>query len=859
LTNRLSYLEAQQAILEQIAQHQPLPDTLNTITKWVGRMLPDALISIMRFDSESETLSLVPNNYFSTKYVSLLQDQPIGPNIGTCGSAAYRKQLVITEDINKDPNWEPFLEAANQENLRACWSIPIISGDSELLGTFATYYRTPTRPSEDDIYNIECAANLAALALLRHRDIRKHTTLSEWHRSLFENHPEAVFTFDLEGIFQSCNPAVERISGYHPDQLTGIHFNDVVAPEHQKVTQFYFDRACAGESYTYEASAIHAEGYRYYVEITNFPVIIEDEIVGVYGVCREITDQKKQNEELKLLKRSIESSPTGFLLADAQSPDLPVVYVNPAFTAMTGYQQDEIIGRNCRILQGPNTDPATIKKIRDGIKAHIDVNVVLLNYRKDGQPFWNQLRISPVFDGQGNCSHFTGSLQDITWQKEQEEKISYQTKHDLLTDLPNQGVFVEQLFELLEHASADQLVVVLSLNLDGFKPINDDLGLKVGDEVLKTIAKRLNSVVPAEALIARLVGDEFGILWSTCDSKSQIMQLADRILESLSQPITVMDNNIQLSTSIGIATNKVSVDVPYELMQHADEALQQAKSQGRNTWQWYQDISKTTAKLQSVTLRHDLHHALNEDRLELYYQPQVDAITGHITSVEALVRWNHPSRGFVSPIEFIPLAEQTGLIVPLGRWVLKQACKEIVRFNADREQPLPVAVNISSLQFRRDGFLEEVQQALAETGLQPQLLELEITESVLLDGSRQVIELLEDLKKMGVQVALDDFGTGYSSLSYLRDLPTHKVKLDRSFIKGIGNDHRIAAIVQGIITMAHHMDMCVVAEGIETTAQLKDLSRYQCDLLQGFYFARPMPLDALRSLPKTLPEANQSS
>lgn len=420
-------------------------------------------------------------------------------------------------------------------------------------------------------------------------------------------------------------------------------------------------------------------------------------------------------------------------------------------------------------------------------------------------------------------------------------------------------MFVEQLLDQLEHAASDQLIAVLNLNLDGFRPINDDLGLKVGNLVLKTIAKRLKSIAPADALVARLVGDEFGILWSSCDSKSQIMELSDHILESLVQPITLEGHNIQLSTSIGIATNQTPINVPYELMQHADEALQQAKRQGRNTWQWYQGLSKNTAKLQSVTLRHDLHHALSEDQLELYYQPQVNAMTGDITSVEALVRWNHPTRGFVPPIEFIPLAEQTGLIVPLGRWVLKQACKEIVRFNADREQAIPVAVNISSLQFRRDDFLGEVQQALAETGLPPQLLELEITESVLLDGSRQVIELLQLIKKMGVQVALDDFGTGYSSLSYLRDLPTHKLKLDRSFIKDIGNDRRIAAIVQGIITMAHHMGMCVVAEGIETPAQLDDLSHYQCDLLQGYYFARPMPLDTLRSLPKTLPETNQSS
>jgi len=255
----------------------------------------------------------------------------------------------------------------------------------------------------------------------------------------------------------------------------------------------------------------------------------------------------------------------------------------------------------------------------------------------------------------------------------------------------------------------------------------------------------------------------------------------------------------------------------------------------------------------SVSLRHDLHAALNENQFEIYYQPLVDGVTGRMRSVEALVRWHHPTRGVVAPGEFISLAEQTGQIVPLGLWILRQACAEMADFNTNRERALRVAVNISSLQFIRDGFLDDVRRVLNETGLPPQLLEMEVTENVLLDGAESVIELMETLKTLGVRMVLDDFGTGYSSLSYLRDLPVHKVKLDRSFVEKTTTDHRMAAIVQAVITMSHHMDMIVVAEGIETREQQEDLARRHCDILQGFLFARPMPLAELKKLPDLLP------
>jgi diguanylate cyclase (GGDEF)-like protein len=392
----------------------------------------------------------------------------------------------------------------------------------------------------------------------------------------------------------------------------------------------------------------------------------------------------------------------------------------------------------------------------------------------------------------------------------------------------------------------------MCLGLDGFKPINRELGHQVGDQILMTIGQRLSALIMPEVTLARLDGDEFGLLVPGYTYRNDLIQLAERILEHLAQPIDVNGQMVHISASIGIACNGAHPGAPKELLQFAGLALERAKRQGRNTWQWYSS-HKIESSRNSVNLRHDLHAALSENQFEIYYQPLVDAVTGRMRSVEALVRWHHPVRGMVAPGEFISLAEQTGQIVPLGLWILKQACTEIVDFNAGRERALRVAVNISSLQFIRDGFLDDVRRVLRETGIPPQLLELEVTESVLLDGTAPVIELMKTLKTLGISVALDDFGTGYSSLSYLRDLPVHKVKLDRSFVEKTATDHRFAAIVQGVITMAHHMDMIVVAEGIETIEQQEDLARRHCDILQGYLFARPMPLAELKKLPDVLP------
>lgn len=859
MANEAALMEAQQDIHELIAQRADLCATLDAIAQWLKLMMPDATAAFMRFDAGSGTLSLLPSDAFSAAYTQLLQNVSIGPDVASFGTAAFERRLTVTEDISEDPLWVSFRHAALGEGFRACWSSPVLTNDGELLGTFGLYFDSPRQPAPTCERRLLQAGALIGLALLRDRDTRDHRALSEWHRSLFLNHPDGVYVFDMEGHFQRCNAALERITGYSATDLVGLHFNQFVVPDFREQTQAAFDAAISGEALTYETMGIHATGKPYCLEVTNFPVVIDGEIVGIYGICRDITTRKQREDELRLLKRGVEASPNGIMMVDAQQPHLPVVYANPALSRITGYPPDEIVGRNCHFLEGSGTDSDSIEAVREGLRLQTSVGVTQLNYRKDGTPFWNHLGISPVVDDKGECSHFIAIQEDITQHKAQEAQITYQATHDLLTGLPNRTAFSDALEAAFNHAQhQEELLVVISIDLDGFKAVNDGLGLHVSNQALVHVARRLQKRLGEGQLLARLVGDEFGVLVPGCSDRDAVGELADDLLTSLAKPFQVGGDLLHLSASIGIAANDIELEQPHELIQHADLAVRQAKRQGRNTWRWYRG-RKSASSRDSVQLRHDLHTALMEELFELHYQPLVDAMSGQIRSVEALVRWRHPSRGLVSPGEFVPLAEETGLIIPLGRWVLRKACQEIAELNARSERVLPVAVNISTLQFHRDGFLGEVKQILHETGLPPRLLELEVTESVLMDGADEVIDMMKTLKTLGVRVAIDDFGTGFSSLSYLRDLPTHKVKLDRSFIQHALTNRRSSAIVQGVITMAHHMEMVVVAEGVETAEQRDDMVHRNCDLLQGYLFSRPVPLEALEALPSRLPNGKGMS
>ncbi|MFW3614491.1 bifunctional diguanylate cyclase/phosphodiesterase [Billgrantia antri] len=853
MNDELLLLEAQQDIHELIAQQAPLEQTLDAIALWIGTMFPGAVVAFMRFDPANQTLNLMPCQRFSPRYFERLQQVPIGPESASFGAAAYHRRQVITEDIRSDPRWAAFRSAAIAEGFRACWSSPVITTQGELLGTFGTYYREATAPSELSKHRLRQAAALVALSIVRDRDSRQHRTLAEWHRSLFVNHPDGVFEFDLEGRFVRGSSALERLTGHPLEDHIDRHFNEFVAPNYRALTQKAFDDAKSGIPRHYETQSLRADGHTCHLEVTNFPVTIDGEIVGVYGICHDITQRKHQEAELRLLQRGIEASPNGTVMVDATQRDMPIVYANEAFCRLTGYHLDDVLGRNCRFLQGNETQPEEIAAIRQALATHSDVQVTLLNYRKDGTPFWNRLAISPVLDDTGRCTHYIGILEDISRQLSQEARIAYQATHDLLTDLPNRAALEARLEQDYRWSQQHRkLLAVMYLDLDGFKGINDGLGHPVGNQLLMAVAERLRQLLGPHDNLARITGDEFAFLMPNFADHKEVAAAADRILAVLQNPFAIEGNNLHISASIGVACASEDIRDPYELIQHADLAVATAKQQGRNIWQWYRGDGRRDNG-QHAMLRHDFQTALRESQFELYYQPIVEAASGEIRSVEALVRWHHPERGMVSPGVFIPMAEQTGQIIDLGRWVMRQACQSLAELRAKGKRVYPVAINISALQFRRHGFLDEVRGILTETGLPPELLELEVTESILLGGAEEAIEIIRTLEGMNITVAIDDFGTGFSSLSYLRDLPIHKIKLDRAFIRDILTNHSNAAIVQGIIAMAHHMGLEVVAEGIEESEQQQDLVRRDCDMLQGFYFARPMPLEALVTLPDHLP------
>ena len=853
MLNELALMEAQQEVHERIAQQAPLEDALEAIANWIEILLPEAIVAFMRFDARRQTLSLIPSQRFSKSYHACLQEVSIGPGVASFGSAAFCREPVITEDIRSDTRWVAFRDSAEREGLRACWSSPVLNSQGELLGTFGTYFCEPRYPSDISRRRLKQAAALVALAIVRDRDAISHRALSEWHRSLFVNHPDGVYTFDLEGRFQQCNAALTRITGYSEEALIGQHFNEFIEPEYRELTQLGFDIARHGGSHQYETVGTHGDGHPYRLEILNFPVSVDGEVVGVYGICRDITARKQEEAARRLLERGIQATPNGVVMADASQPDMPLVYANDAFYRLTGYVPDEVLGHNCRFLQGPDSDSEALNAIRRAIRARGSVEVTLRNYRKDGTPFWNHLSLSPVCAADGTCTHYIGIQQDITRSREQEAQLTHQATHDLLTGLPNRTAFDERLQEAFEQVQeATGLLVVMHLDLDGFKTVNDGLGYHIGNQLLVAVGDRLSQVMGDSGTLARMTGDEFVLLLPGLDGRRAGIELAERVLSVLSKPFKIDGRPLHISTSIGIACNCESISRAYELMQRADLAVANAKQQGRNTWHWYAGDQQRVSE-EAVLLRHDLHTALRYDQFELYYQPIVEAVNGQVRGLEALIRWHHPERGMISPGVFIPLAEQTGQIIPLGRWILRRACQDAATMRNEGGLGGPIAVNISSLQFRRDGFLADVQAALDDAGLPPELLELEVTESVLLDGSESAIALINTLKSIGIRVALDDFGTGFSSLSYLRDLPIHKVKLDRAFIQDIATSRSNAAIVQGIITMAHHLDLTVVAEGIEEWEQQQDLVRRNCDLLQGYYFAKPIPRKAVMELPEQLP------
>jgi diguanylate cyclase (GGDEF)-like protein/PAS domain S-box-containing protein len=547
----------------------------------------------------------------------------------------------------------------------------------------------------------------------------------------------------------------------------------------------------------------------------------------------EVVERRKAEDRLKLADIVFRTTVQGVFVTDANAA---ILLVNPAFTAITGYAPEEVVGNNPRILKSDHQPDEFYSEMWSTLLTSGGWRGQLWNRRKTGEAYLQQLTIAVFHDEAGKPQNYVAVFSDITELHEKERRIRHQAFHDALTDLPNRLLFNDRLEQALAGANrSGEYVAVIYFDLDRFKFVNDTLGHNVGDQLLRAVAKRILGSLRSTDTLSRFGGDEFVVLVTAAKTLTAIEQVTQQIAAAFQPPFLVGARELSITTSMGVAIYPDDGRTAVDLLKNADTAMYRAKERGRDGIQFYTADMNTRA-LVHVTLQNSLRRALERQEFEVQYQPRVCIGDGRICGMEALVRWQHPEHGLIAPSEFIPVAEDTGLIVPLGEWVLRHACEQTRRW-ADMGHPLRVSVNLSARQLLQPDLIERVEAILASTGLPPHLLELELTETLLMDSPDETIAILQRFKQQGITVAIDDFGTGYSSLSYLKRFPVDILKIDRSFIVDATKDPDHAAIVETIAALGQTLRMEVVAEGVETDAHVALIRRSGCHAFQGYYFS----------------------
>ncbi|NPC54824.1 EAL domain-containing protein [Caenimonas sp. S4] len=658
---------------------------------------------------------------------------------------------------------------------------------------------------------------------------------------------EAFATIDREGRFTYINEKAELLLGRPARELLGRP----IWNSFQKTVRLRMEEQCRRSfenDQLLEAEALDAR-LSSRIEVRGYPFG-----AGLAVHLRDVTARHKSEEQLRLLESSIARLNDIVIITEAgpfNAPGPRIVFVNEAFERRTGYSPEEVLGRTPRLLQGPATQRRELDRIRAAMEQWQPARVDLINYKKSGEAFWVDLEVSPVWNEARKLTHWVAVGRDITERKTAEEKIQYLAFYDPLTRLPNRQLLLDRLQEALSDHDRPREGALMFIDLDNFKVLNDTLGHQKGDQLLQQVAERLRSCVARGDTVARLGGDEFVILLENTGHKplepaAGARAVSERILAKLGEPYILSGHLHHSTCSIGVTLFGRAPWSVSELLKQADLAMYQAKNAGRNTFCFF-DPEMQAVVTANAALATDLRQAWREGQFLIDYQPQVGA-DGCMTGVEALLRWRHPQRDMVPPAHFIPTAEETSLIVPIGRWVLEQACAQLAEWAKFPERShLSIAVNVSVRQFRDADFVDEVMTAIANSGIAPHKLKLELTESLLADGIEVTVAKMGSLKEMGVTLSLDDFGMGYSSLSYLKRLPLDQLKIDREFVKDILTDANDAAIARTIIGLAQSLGLGVIAEGVETQAQRAFLAQQGCYEYQGYLFCKPLPIDELEA------------
>lgn len=690
-------------------------------------------------------------------------------------------------------------------------------------------------------------ARMQNLEKRRQEAVAKNLELSaskHRYRTLIEVANDAIFVADADsGLLADCNRQAEALLGRPRRDIIGQHLIDLYEGASASSNEIglgkreFWERMLNEGIMTAEFSLVRADGRTIFVESSSNAFEMEGRRF-MHCALRDISERKRSEKRLRLLANAFHYSSNAILVTDAENL---IVEVNPAFTELTGYELADVQGRNPSIFSSGET----LKEVFEAMWADItrqgywqgEVN----NCRKDGSVYIAFLTISVVRDEMGQILYHLANYIDITQRRLAEDRIKHLAHHDSLTNLPNRAQLQDRLEQAIKYARRDRgQVAAMFIDLDNFKRINDTLGHRVGDALLKEVAIRLKHSVRPVDVVARLGGDEFVIVIIGMDVLSNAAAAASRILESLRMPYRVENHEIQSGASIGIAVFPSDSDNSESLMKNADIAMYHAKSQGRNTYQFFTQTMRTEI-MERLAIEDNLREALKRNWFKLHYQPQMDLATGRIRGVEALLRWLDPRWSGIPTSKFIAIAEETKLILPMGVWVLNEACRQLRCWRDEGFTDGLMAINVSMKQLQDESFVEVMRTVIEKHGLAGSDIELEITESAIMENLSQVQTVLKSLRELDIGLSIDDFGTGYSSLGRLNLLPIQRLKIERSFVQNIETDAAAAKICDGIIALAHGLGLRTVAEGVETEVQRAHLQSLNCDEIQGYLIAKPLP------------------
>ncbi|MFG0379466.1 EAL domain-containing protein [Pseudomonas sp. zbq_18] len=834
----LALQQARNAVLDRMLAQRPLHETLGDMTQRLEQISPQMMISVLSLEYGKLRVMAAPS--LPTDYIALIDGLPAQLGLGSCSHAAASGELTVTEDILKDPYWAEYRDAALHAGLRACWSLPFKNDQGQVLGVFGIYSRHPTRPAQEDVALVTEFTRLAGLAVRQHQRDSERLQSELRFRATFEQAAVGIAHLAPDGQWLRVNQRLCQMLGYQREQLLQLTFQDITHPDDllkdleqtQRLLNNDINRLTLEKRYLrHDGSILWAKLNATLVRHTNgephyFISVLED--IGLH----------KQHElALRQAAAVFESTQEAVVILDARRR---IITCNPAFSLITGLGPQQAIGGRLPLKPGTSVERMRYRDLWRRVQRSGSWQGELSGRKADGSsfPFW--LTVSRIRDCDPSQPQYVMTFTDLSQYRESQERLAHLAHFDTLTDLPNRLYALERLNHALEHAQRHgERVALLYFDLDNFKTINESLSHKVGDELLIAVARRLQKRLRNEDTLARLSSDEFLVVLENLQRPEEAAGIARTLIELLERPLPLgSGHEAYLSASIGISLYPDDGTNSDDLLRNADSALHQAKQEGRNTFRFYTQGLTHQAHTR-LSLEGRLRQALKRNEFTLHYQPLVSASDGSAIGVEALLRWNS-HEGMVSPAQFIPLAEDTGLIVPIGTWVLREACRQMQFWRQQGLSLQTLAVNLSPRQFRQADLVQQVRDALHDSGLPAEYLELEITEGALMENLEQAQATLAALKALGIKLAIDDFGTGYSSLAYLRRFPLDKLKIDQSFMQGVPQDQANLEITATIIGLARSLKLNVLAEGVETREQLLALRQLGCEQCQGYLFSRPL-------------------